>query len=249
MNCLTLDKLETIFKHSKRATTFKKVDQQFLKKIFDYLLENCTIIEKKYIKKINILDNKYILKEKDKIYYIVKKYYNKYIFTEILKNINEIFHKLIHEKYIHILIEEGNKIPLISYNQNHVLYACIINFDLDYIVIKFGYTYKIIRRLQELKDEFDCEVYIIGIKRVKAQEDEKDFHSNLKKLYPKLIENVVIKKHNKVECYKFTYKLWSEFLELNENINDINKLKLEIELETIKLERDKIKLEIEKLKK
>lgn len=111
-----------------------------------------------------------------------------------------------------LLIMHGVHISLSKFIGNkHILYAFLIPIDPIYCIIKFGYTYDILDRIISLRSEYKSNVYLVGIKLVNAEKDEKIFHKMLKLKYPSLVYPYSINNKEKVELYKYNPKLMMDF--------------------------------------
>lgn len=108
-------------------------------------------------------------------------------------------------------------ITLSEYNHHHVLYAFITNIDKKRFIVKFGYTNDIVTRCGTLESEYKAKFYLIGIKIIASEQDEKEFHKILKKVYPSLIYNHSIKGINKKELYHFDNRLMEEHKKFESN--------------------------------
>jgi hypothetical protein len=178
-------------------------------------------------------------------------------------------------RFVWYLIQNGKQILLNPYNNEHVLYFFITNIQHpnDFVICKIGYTSNIIGRCKQLESEYEgADFHLIGIKRIKNEQQEQVFHSLLKSRYTQLVYNdVEIRKIQKEEIYIFDKCLWDEFNTIVEepltsHVSDINQLifnahnigltnetiqticetkKLECETKRLEMEIKKIQLEIE----
>jgi hypothetical protein len=161
-----------------------------------------------------------------------------------------------------------NNFVISTYINRHLMYMFILDIDLTklklkkqildifekrfghlrIILIKIGYTYHLLDRIQALKKKFKCNVYLIGLKQVNSEHDETIFHKILKENYPELFETLYIEPimdkklglnnvKDKVlsdETYVYNFKLLEEFF----NHNIIVKDELAIENEkTLQLDK------------
>ena len=117
------------------------------------------------------------------------------------------------KEYVDILIANHKNIPWSKYDYKHVLYAFILPLRTIHgdIIIKFGYTENIQDRIKSLMSEYKCPVYIVKIKIIKGERDEKRFHKILKSRYPELVEEYIIDGKDKTELYKLHPILLLEF--------------------------------------
>lgn len=145
-----------------------------------------------------------------------------------IKNLIEKPHQLsydditdMNQLYIHI--NQIAYISLTSFLNQSVLYAFIVSLKTDHnlVIIKFGWTLNILERIESLHTEYGSNFYLIGIKKIKNETVEKDFHSVIKQKYPECIENVKIKGKDKKELYKFTLSMMIEFNAVEEDYSQV----------------------------
>lgn len=115
--------------------------------------------------------------------------------------------------FINDLIEYGRNIPFTKFANEHILYACIIAINTGHkcIIIKFGYTNDIFKRVISLEKDYKSKIYFLKLKIIKGKPDEEKFHSLLKQKYPELMEPITINSKDKVELYKLSPILLKEF--------------------------------------
>jgi hypothetical protein len=121
---------------------------------------------------------------------------------EIIQNKNKYFHDALkgifideekkelnckNKKYMIRIIEiyKTCRISLCAnYLNKHIMYMYIMDkqFTDDKMVLKVGYTYSLYKRNKSLCDDFKCELYLIGIKEINAEEDEQKFHEFMKQM-------------------------------------------------------------------
>lgn len=118
-------------------------------------------------------------------------------------------------RFVLYLIQKGQQIILNPYNNEHVLYFFITNIQHpnDFVICKIGYTSNIIGRCKQLENEYEgADFHLIGIKRIKNEQQEQVFHALLKSRYSQLVYNgIEIRKIQKEEIYIFDDCLWNEF--------------------------------------
>jgi len=126
---------------------------------------------------------------------------------------------------IKILIRNGAKISLQKYVNQHVMYFFVITIsDVEQknrIFCKIGYTADIIERIKSLKDEYKCEIYLVGLKYIRSEQQEKEFHKAIKISKNHLVYRMQINNRDKDEVYIFDELLYKEFnavIETNKNI-------------------------------
>jgi len=122
------------------------------------------------------------------------------------------------------LVNRGSSINVIDYINLPVMYMFIMPFERDhnYVIVKIGYSADITRRINSLQSEFGSMFYLIGLKKITSEKTEKEFHELLKGYYPDNIEEMEIKSKDKIELYKLSDEILSEFENIREviNIND-----------------------------
>lgn len=89
--------------------------------------------------------------------------------------------------YAQHLVKRGSKIILAPYLRNPLLYAFLMPFRTKFIIIKYGFSDDIIERMASLKKEFKVNIYLVGLRLVKSQLMERDFHRMLKGSYSESI--------------------------------------------------------------
>ena len=191
---------------------------------FKMLLHTNSIFSNKFkddvAKLLNKLsDSNNLLIQNDKLEINQSEY--KYEYTQTYSNI-PLF------KYVDDKIKLFKKINVFKYDKLHVMYMCIIYLPdplkQNRIICKIGYTFNIIDRIKSLRYEYDCKIYMIGFKTIHSENDEKEFHKTLKKLYPELVLNCKIKDIEKTELYIFDKKLYETYLLFQDKVilNHVN---------------------------
>ena len=185
----------------------------------------------------------------------------------IYNNQNKYFHDALNGKYhenglknkdyfdkefmSYVVEIYKNKIKLeICFLNKHIMYMYIMDreFDNNKMVVKIGYTYHLVKRTKQLCTEFNCPIFLIGIKEINAESDEQQFHNYMMQMKKEL--NVPYKKKNKKtnnETDKFElYLLCDEVIKEfnNYDIQLYNKLYLEKE----KTKQLEIQAEVDKEK-
>jgi hypothetical protein len=148
-----------------------------------------------------------------------------YIYTQTYDN-DELVGFIKHQ------IKDFKKVNWIKYLDKHVMYFFVITLEdpdgKNRILCKVGYSSDLIDRLKGLGNEYNCKLYLIGLKVVNREGDEKEFHNYLKRKYPELVVNMKIGKHNKDEIYVFDIELYKDFLNYRDKIT-FSKEDIEIE--------------------
>ena len=135
----------------------------------------------------------------------------------IINNINEhepLSYDNIFDMYrLHQLVNQMTYIPLTSFIGQSVLYAFVIALKRShkYVVVKFGWTEDILKRIGELQSKFACNIYLIGLKKVRNEKVEHNLHKTLKLKFPNNIEDIETKGKKSIEEYKFDMLMMSEF--------------------------------------
>jgi hypothetical protein len=134
---------------------------------------------------------------------------NNYEYTQTYDNIELL-------DYIKTRIVDFKKVNWNKYLKRHIMYFFVITLEdpkkLNRILCKIGYSCDLTDRFKTLGDEYKCKFYLIGLKYVHNQKDEKEFHKILKKKYPELFVDLKIGQHNKDETYVFDMELYKTFL-------------------------------------
>lgn len=125
-----------------------------------------------------------------------------------------------------------------KYMNRHVMYCFIITIDYpeekSRILCKIGYSMYLLERIKSLKNEYKCKFYLIGLKLIYGEKDEKNFHSMLKIKYPELKVSIKIGSHTKEEVYIFDTRLFNDFITYEEKVKFTTKeIKLEKESKKI----------------
>ena len=91
-----------------------------------------------------------------------------------------------------------------------------------------------LERLKSLKNEYKCKFYLIGLKLIYGEKDEKKLHSMLKIKYPELKMSMKIGNHVKEETYIFDTRLFNDFITYEEKVKfTLTEIKLEKEAKKI----------------
>ena len=137
--------------------------------------------------------------------------------------------KLVSYLYVQKLIRIGTQIPIAAYNNEHVIYAFIMDLPnvANLYIVKYGYTADIFDRIKGLKTEYNCDIFLVGLMKIKSKKDEEKFHKYLKETYPELHYKCKINGTNKKELYYLCDKLMYEF----DNYNEGEKIEGETEIE------------------
>ena len=117
--------------------------------------------------------------------------------------------------FIKNMIRKGEQIRLQKYVKSHVMYFFITNIRHpdDLVVCKIGYTADIVERINSLSKEYAGSYFLlIGIKGIKNEQREKEFHDLIKSRYSQLVYNdIKIGRTQKTELYIFEKCLYEEF--------------------------------------
>jgi hypothetical protein len=179
---------------------------------------------------------------------------------EIIQNKNKYFHDALNgifideekkelncknKKYMIRIIEIYNtcRISLcVNYLNKHVMYMYIMDkqFTDDKMVLKVGYTYSLYKRNKSLCDDFKCELYLIGIKEINAEEDEQKFHDFMRQMKKEYIyphtKTIINKKTNETK----EVKKFELYILCDEVINEFYNYKVELH-NTLLIEQEKTK--------
>jgi hypothetical protein len=139
-------------------------------------------------------------------------------YADILKqNVSTCIYDSIDDiNYVQYLLSLGSNICIGKYFNKNVLYAFIIVIpNCKFIIIKFGFSEDIVDRYQSLVNEYKCKIFLVGLKMINRQKDERKFHDSLKRKYPHCIFPYTINGKEKTELYKLDPCLINEFNSLN----------------------------------
>lgn len=117
------------------------------------------------------------------------------------------------------LIENGKNIIFSKYDKKHVMYMFYVIVN-SIPLIKIGYTEDIAERTKQLNNEHDKQ-YLIFLKEIKGQSEEKNFHTMIKSITPQLQKSIKIKGKTKEEYYELCDKIIDEYLHYK-NVEQIN---------------------------
>ena len=139
----------------------------------------------------------------------------------------------IHSAFVKKLVKEGQKTSFSKFHKQHVMYSFIMALPKKHnnIIIKFGYTHDIEKRILTLAKEYGCIVYFIKAKIIKNIHKENKFHNMLQSKYPELIEKHTIKDTEKTELYKLNPILLKEFENYKNTDTDIDYISHLIDIE------------------
>jgi phage/plasmid-associated DNA primase len=103
------------------------------------------------------------------------------------------------KEYCEKLRQRRADIRMIKFHKEHIMYFYITDYkdpsDADRVICKIGYSQNVTGRKKELESIYKCKFDLIGIKKIKGQIEEKEFHQLLKAFYPDLYP--CIKRHGK----------------------------------------------------
>ena len=121
--------------------------------------------------------------------------------------------------YAKQLIEIGNELVGYKFNKKSVMYIFIMTLKNDEknIYCKIGFTEDYIKRKEALQNEYSCDFFLVGLKRVKGESAEKDFHAFIKKSYAHLNVNLTVNGKRKDEVYKLDKKIVESFDAIKES--------------------------------
>ncbi len=178
---------------------------------------------------ITIINDKIAIKEPVKK--PIEYFESEYVYTQTYDNIMLV-------NFAKERIREFKKVNWNKYLNRHIMYFFVITLEdplgLNRILCKPGYSSDFLDRIKKLPTEYKCKFYLIGLKLVHSVQDEKQFHSLLKKKYPELVVDLKIGNQEKDEIYVFDkelYKTYLSFVDIGE-FND-KEIKLEKEAEEL----------------
>lgn len=106
--------------------------------------------------------------------------------------------------YLEGLIMSGEIRSQQNYYNKCVSYAMLMfieNRDRE-IVMKFGHTRNLEKRMETLRVEYECDVMFIGAKIIDERKREASFHAEIKEKFPELIFNYSVNGQKKDGLYK-----------------------------------------------
>lgn len=128
------------------------------------------------------------------------------------------------DKHIYIDSFKRKNLYLDSYHNTPVFYMFIFELpdkNVDYIIVKLGYTDKLKQRISQFKTEFPgSNFYLIGLVHLLMRTQEISFHKYIRTKYPEMIFEYQVKDIKKNEFYKLNDKLYNIF-------NSINNIKMD----------------------
>lgn len=115
--------------------------------------------------------------------------------------------------HIEYLFEYSQMLCYDRFDGRKVLYAVLIPLITKHnnIIIKFGYTDNLPRRMYELTTEYKCQVYFLDARIIYERFYEHIFHKMLRDKYSYLIEEYNIEGTDKIELYKYNPILMHEY--------------------------------------
>ncbi len=211
---------ETFYKillHSN--SSFARKFKEDIAKILDQLTNQGNLILKE--------ENLVLVETKKPIEYLTEKV----IYTQTYEN--EILVNFVKEKIIESKKNNWNK-----YMYRHIMYFFIITLEdplyQNRILCKIGYTCDFLKRIKSLENEYKCKFYLINMKLVHSVQDEKDFHTLLKRKFPELSVDLKIGSHDKDETYVFDLDLYKTYMDYVDK-GEFNKVEIELEEENKKI--------------
>lgn len=133
---------------------------------------------------------------------------------------NQTFNNIQLTEFIKQRIENIKLIGWNKYVKKNIMYCFITTLDdpdnHNRILCKIGYTYNLINRIISLKKEYKCKFYLIGLKLIDSENDEKEFHKLLRTKFPEFSVKFQINNKDKDEIYIFDLTLYKEFMEYRE---------------------------------
>ena len=87
---------------------------------------------------------------------------------------------------------------------------------------------------KSLENEYKCKFYLINNKLVHSIQDEKYFHTLLKRKFPELSVDLKIGSHLKDETYVFDLDLYKTYMDYVDK-GELNKVEIELEEENKKI--------------
>lgn len=155
----------------------------------------------------------------------------KVIYTQTYEN--EILVNFVKEKIIESKKNNWNK-----YMYRHIMYFFIITLEdplyQNRILCKIGYSCDFLKRIKSLENEYKCKFYLINMKLVHSVQNEKDFHTLLKRKFPELSVDLKIGSRDKDETYVFDLDLYKTYMDYVDK-GEFNKVEIELEEDNKKI--------------
>lgn len=135
-----------------------------------------------------------------------------YHFTQTYKNLDLV-------DFVKGLIQKQKRECWRRYHKKHVMYLILVICrdpkGKDRIIVKIGYSHDFIQRIHQLRcDNGNCNIYVLGLKYVNSQTDEKEFHKLIQIKFPYLKVSL----ENRQEYYVFDENLWKEFYTFDDSM-------------------------------
>jgi hypothetical protein len=143
-------------------------------------------------------------------------------FNQLVKNNDfpQVYDNPLYREMINQLIIDGSKITVQNYVNTHIMYFFIVTIidpcNTNRIFCKIGYTADIINRFKSLRDEYKCGFFLVDLRTVKSEKDEKNFHKLIKEVKPHLQFNMTVNNKEKEEVYIFDEYIYEQFKAMKE---------------------------------
>jgi len=152
----------------------------------------------------------------------------KYLDGEIKSNISQTYDNSYYCELVKDLVIRGSKIILEKYVHHNLMYFFIVTMKNpnNKILCKIGFTSNYPKRLSELINKFACNFYLLSLKTVRCEQDEKAFHNLIKKTRPDLVYKLTLNNKEIEEIYIFDEILLEEFNSITDyvKIPEINNI-------------------------
>ena len=158
--------------------------------------------------------------------------------------------------WIDKILEKGRSVMDDNWRNKNVMYMFITSINdqngTGKRYCKIGYSDDVLERIDQLKKEYDCEMYPLLFKEVKNRTVETSFHNEAKKRFSELYCEINVKNKLKTELYILTKQLYDMFETFDTNLENeqITLLRMKYEhKEKMKQYEEKMKLhELEMLR-
>jgi hypothetical protein len=175
--------------------------------------------------KLEVNENKLVIKSPE------EHLNEEYIYNQTYEN-DELL------EYVKYEIRRFKRDNWIKYMDKPVMYFFISTLKdpegINRILCKIGETGDILDRIKSIKYEYKCKFYLIGLKLINRQQDEKQFHKLLKSKHKEMVVKLKIGVHDKDETYVFDTELYKTYLEyVNKREFDKEDIKIEEEAKKI----------------
>ncbi len=139
------------------------------------------------------------------------------------------------------LVKKGFGIATLPFIGCHTLYCFVMALEdperMNRVLVKIGYTHDIAQRVNQLKYEYGCDVFLIGLKCIASRQMETLFHRHIRTTKKELHYPIEINGKPKNEIYLFSKVLYDEFMAVQETRCEIDKVTTKHTNENVGIDR------------